>query len=177
VDHESAVPSGSYTVCKTAWYVGAIQVHEVPWARGGSAGDSHRPFKADSAGSIPVTSTMPPESYLDEKPDGVENTYDKEWAELSYQQQYYLVHRDKKVAQKKKRREEKRAWLREKKREMGCSRCEESHPACIDFHHTNGDKKNSVAGMMMNDRSKEAIEEEIEKCIPLCANCHRKEHY
>ena len=30
---------------------------------------------------------------------------------------------------------------------------------------------------MMINSSKEKFLEEVAKCIPLCANCHRKEHW
>jgi hypothetical protein len=31
--------------------------------------------------------------------------------------------------------------------------------------------------MVTSNYSKERIKKEIDKCIVLCANCHRKEHY
>lgn len=48
-------------------------------------------------------------------------------------------------------------------------------PVCYDYHHKNPDEKeftigeNSLIGW-------ERFKKEIEKCILLCANCHRLEH-
>lgn len=59
-----------------------------------------------------------------------------------------------------------------------CSKCGEDHIACLDFHHLDSStKKYHVAEMANGGVSIEAIKEEIRKCIVLCANCHRKEHY
>jgi hypothetical protein len=46
----------------------------------------------------------------------------------------------------------------------------------MEFHHI-GDKKNSVSKLVQWGYSWEAIEKEIKKCIPLCCNCHRLEHW
>ena len=55
----------------------------------------------------------------------------------------------------------------------GCTQCGESTPVCLDFHHV-GDKDMEVSKMWgMND---ERVRKEIEKCILLCSNCHRKVH-
>lgn len=58
-----------------------------------------------------------------------------------------------------------------------CARCVEDDPVCLDFHHT--DPKTKVAAvshMVAKQFAKAGILAEIEKCIVLCANCHRKEH-
>ena len=56
----------------------------------------------------------------------------------------------------------------------GCSHCGESHPAVLELHHTDPSVKDmhpSAAG------GRKLFYEEAAKCIVLCANCHRKEHY
>lgn len=59
-----------------------------------------------------------------------------------------------------------------------CTRCSESDPACLDFHHRSAsDKKDNVARLMGNGHSLKVVKEEIEKCDILCANCHRKLHF
>lgn len=71
-----------------------------------------------------------------------------------------------------------RAWVWEQKRRRGgCSRCSESHPARLDFHHVTGDKTQSIAKLVADDRSRADIRSEMEKCVILCANCHREEHF
>lgn len=60
---------------------------------------------------------------------------------------------------------------------LQCSHCGFSHPAAIDFHHVIRDKdKESVNGLVSQGRFA-AAREEIKKCIPLCANCHRILHW
>lgn len=58
-----------------------------------------------------------------------------------------------------------------------CIRCLNTFPdCCYDFHHldpTIKDKK--ISGIMRLDIKK--LWEELEKCILLCANCHRIVHY
>lgn len=48
------------------------------------------------------------------------------------------------------------------------------HHAAFDFHHTR-DKVDHVSSMFLN-RSEKEIFAEAEKCILLCANCHRIHH-
>lgn len=70
-----------------------------------------------------------------------------------------------------------REWLDGIKAGLQCSRCPENHPACLDFHHEDPAGKDFSMGDAIRKRiSKTAILAEIEKCIVLCANCHRKEH-
>lgn len=58
-----------------------------------------------------------------------------------------------------------------------CSRCPESDPVCLDFHHRDpSDKDIAITRAARNGWSKERLAAEIDKCDVLCANCHRKEH-
>lgn len=57
----------------------------------------------------------------------------------------------------------------------GCYFCKESELCCLDFHHKNPAEKGfSLSYARWFKWSK--IENEIKKCIVLCANCHRKLH-
>ena len=67
-------------------------------------------------------------------------------------------------------------WFKEYKKGLRSSRCEENHPSCLEFHHKK-DKKMSVCPMALWGYSKKKILEEIQKCIVICSNCHRKEHW
>jgi hypothetical protein len=61
----------------------------------------------------------------------------------------------------------------------GCHYCPESTPECLDFHHRNPkDKKYSVSTMLFfgHNHTIEKVKAELEKCIVICANCHRKLH-
>ena len=119
-----------------------------------------------------------PDNYLDEVPDDVNKTQ-SEWEQLSYHARYYHVNDERKEQIRegqKRRRQEKKEWLREIKRENGCYECGETNPKCLEFHHDTGNKTANVSTMASDDSSKERIREEINKCIVLCANCHRKHH-
>ena len=48
--------------------------------------------------------------------------------------------------------------------------------AALDFHHKNPEEKIYDVKSLMN-RKWELIQEEIDKCILLCSNCHREEHW
>ena len=50
----------------------------------------------------------------------------------------------------------------------------------LDFHHINpATKVERIAKMVSNHYNADSkeIQEEIEKCVVLCANCHREFHY
>lgn len=64
------------------------------------------------------------------------------------------------------------------KSNLCCAKCGDSRGYVLDFHHKDPDKKSDgVAQMLRNNTPWEKIEEEMEKCIVLCANCHREFHY
>ncbi|WP_323172784.1 homing endonuclease associated repeat-containing protein [Natrialba sp. PRR66] len=69
-----------------------------------------------------------------------------------------------------------RKWVAEQKRAAGCNQCSTSDPARLDFHHVSDEKETTVATLISDDRSKDRIRSEIDRCRVLCANCHRKEH-
>lgn len=62
------------------------------------------------------------------------------------------------------------------KESYGCCFCGEKHPVCLDFHHPNLDKDDNVAQCVMT-KNKVKIINEINKCIVICSNCHRKLHF
>tara|TARA_R100000808_G_C2145995_1_gene153866 strand:+ start:1922 stop:2380 length:459 start_codon:yes stop_codon:yes gene_type:complete len=56
-----------------------------------------------------------------------------------------------------------------------CTTCGESNPVVLEFHHLDPKtKRDDISNMATHGYSAKSIEEEIEKCIILCANCHRK---
>lgn len=113
------------------------------------------------------------------KPEWVDLPEEKVWEELSGNQRWYYKNREKEIQKKEDRREMLRAWLHEYKREhCQCQRCDAKHPACLDFHHVDSeDKELGVSQMISYGYSVDSLREEIENCVVLCANCHRKEHY
>lgn len=65
------------------------------------------------------------------------------------------------------------------KASLSCAHCGASHPAIIDFHHINKDDPDKIhVNKLIKDRCyAQAYKEVQEKCIVLCANCHRIHHY
>lgn len=55
----------------------------------------------------------------------------------------------------------------------GCQICGEKDIRCLDYHHVS--KENKVKSIAhMRSAPIDSLLAEIEKCIVLCANCHRK---
>ena len=75
-----------------------------------------------------------------------------------------------------KKKEERKKWGIFK-RTLKCAKCGFSHPAALDFHHVDpSEKERAVSYFQKNGQFAKAMKE-IEKCIVLCANCHRIHHY
>lgn len=65
--------------------------------------------------------------------------------------------------------------VNEYKSSFGCRACgENSHPAVLDMHHIDPSIKENAPSSMRT--SWERWINEANKCIVLCANCHRKVH-
>ena len=113
------------------------------------------------------------------KPDDVDIPDDKDWEEMSAYMRFYYKNGEEEQERSRQRREAIREWYyHEFKPQFECLRCGEDHPACIAFHHGDEHEKDYNLSLLVNQRyaSKDKIRSEAEKCIPLCANCHRKEH-
>jgi hypothetical protein len=48
--------------------------------------------------------------------------------------------------------------------------------AALDFHHVNPEDKEFGIGSNGHSRSWERVKAELDKCIMVCANCHREIH-
>lgn len=55
-----------------------------------------------------------------------------------------------------------------------CVNCPEDDPCCLDFHHLEN-KKDTVSEMIERKNLRKIVAE-INKCVLVCANCHRKLH-
>lgn len=96
----------------------------------------------------------------------------------AYGRKHYANNKDAYIARAVKRKKEIRDWLRKLKDTLKCSRCPESFWACLEFHHLDPAEKDvSLAKIYQKGWCLERIKQEIAKCIILCSNCHRKEHY
>lgn len=75
---------------------------------------------------------------------------------------------------KKERRKRLSNWLTENKKE--CVYCGENDSVCLEFHHIDPSIKEASLSFAFREFSVVRIMEEINKCVILCANCHRKLH-
>lgn len=93
-----------------------------------------------------------------------------------YSRDYYIKNGDKVRKRAAELKREKRVAWSKFKSTFKCTNCGFSHPVAIDFHHVDRTDHKSVNLLAQQGNYKEAMEE-IKKCIPLCANCHRIHHY
>jgi hypothetical protein len=49
--------------------------------------------------------------------------------------------------------------------------------AALEFHHMDPEKKNFTISMVKSYKMNEEILQELDKCIIVCANCHRETHH
>jgi hypothetical protein len=73
------------------------------------------------------------------------------------------------------------SWHQYKFENFKCVLCGERHPACLEFHHINPKIKENTIAQIVRHGLKESIIEnltkEINKCMPVCSNCHSKIHF
>src|SRR4029077_2631271 len=95
-----------------------------------------------------------------------------------YHKEHYRLHKGTYVKKLADRRVGIGKFISELRKDLKCSLCGENHPATLDFHHSNPkDKDFTISEACKGGFSIEKIKEEIAKCIVLCSNCHRKEHW
>lgn len=94
------------------------------------------------------------------------------------QHESYVRNKDKIRSKHQRRVALKRKWFFEEvlsKRQ--CLHCGEPDPVVLEFHHIDPSQKDGNISDLVKDRkSKERILAEVNKCIVLCANCHRRLH-
>jgi len=94
-------------------------------------------------------------------------------------QRYRIKNPGKERARIVAKQKEKRVIISAYKIGKGCSKCGYKEYACaLDFHHIIPKNKNKAIARMIDDNySLDAIFKEIQKCVILCANCHRIKHF
>ena len=74
------------------------------------------------------------------------------------------------------RANEKRKW-RDFKNTIPCARCGLEDGRVLDFHHRDPKQKTGEVNRFVKDSMYTRAYAEVEKCDPLCANCHRIHHH
>lgn len=69
------------------------------------------------------------------------------------------------------------AKWQEFKSTLACVNCGFTHFAALDFHHVIRKPSNRKMYKLIANSNYKAALEEVAKCVPLCANCHRIHHY
>ncbi|MEF8801037.1 MAG: HNH endonuclease [Halolamina sp.] len=111
-------------------------------------------------------------------PEGVSGEIRDQWEDLSVDQRWHYRNTEWNNERTLRRRVKHRSWLNDLKSDSGCVQCGESDPACLDFHHTDpGEKDDALTKLVTAGYGKDRLRAECEKCIVLCANCHRKRHF
>ena len=79
---------------------------------------------------------------------------------------------------KRKCRDVLRSMISNIKGDTHCIKCNEKDPICLDFHHKEPkrSRKRAISIMVSNACSQKKLLTEIEKCVIICSNCHRKLH-
>jgi hypothetical protein len=95
-----------------------------------------------------------------------------------YSKTYYEKHKEKIISKNSVRRKKIVAEFAAFKATKSCIKCGESHPATLDFHHTDPQKTDKKVYELAKDgHFWLRIMREIDKCVVLCSNCHRIHHY
>jgi hypothetical protein len=93
----------------------------------------------------------------------------RQWYESSAKERHLEnVH-----ARKRRVREEAREFVYQYLLTHPCEECGEGDPQVLEFHHLEG-KDKAVSELVAAGYSIATIQEEINKCSVLCANCHRR---
>ena len=94
-----------------------------------------------------------------------------------YQRKWYQKNKGLYSKRNKQRRDQRKEYAKKIRKESQCSKCGEDRWYVLDFHHEDPKEKDRTIAQMVRHCSLERVKEEIEKCIVLCANCHRELHH
>lgn len=99
-----------------------------------------------------------------------------------YHKKYYQENREKLLKQSKEYSREyyqkKKAFVINYKVNKGCIVCGIKHPAVLEFHHRDPNKKEIMVSLLMRGNySIKKIKNEIKKCDVICRNCHAILHW
>lgn len=89
---------------------------------------------------------------------------------------YYQSNKSACIADANRRRLERREKFQRYKETLRCECCGEKDSICLDFHHLEEHNKEFTLSEKAYYMSWESLMNEINKCICVCANCHRKIH-
>ena len=96
----------------------------------------------------------------------------------NYQRSWHQKNKVQRLAHALERKEYMRAFYNQLKENLECAYCGENHPATLQFHHRDPQKKDfNLSAAVRDGYGVGRIKREVAKCTVLCANCHAKLHY
>lgn len=94
-----------------------------------------------------------------------------------YSHEHYLRNKERLlVANTAYKRKKWQEW-KDYKSGLNCVKCGFGHIAALDFHHVDPTEKEYDVNRLISNGQFKKAEEELRKCVVLCANCHRVHHY
>lgn len=91
-----------------------------------------------------------------------------------YQRKWHSEH---KLPKSKQTSYQKRRKMVHEAKNVPCYRCKQTFPTCcMDFHHLDPTQKDGMVSKLMKTGTYKSLQEEMDKCVVMCANCHRIEH-
>lgn len=80
-------------------------------------------------------------------------------------------------ATKQKLKQKYQQWLMDYKKRHKCSKCGVTDYRVLEFHHLHNKEFSIAVAFHYAHYGFERLKKEVEKCIVLCANCHRILHH
>lgn len=102
------------------------------------------------------------------------NMFHKNGFDSKGQQKYRGYCKDCANSIERARYQKKKAYVNEQK--QVCAKCGETRTYVLDFHHKDKNEKDFTIGTFKKGNL-ELVQSEIDKCVVLCANCHREFHF
>lgn len=92
--------------------------------------------------------------------------------------EYYSKNKEKLKQSIKENKDRIKELFSEYRKTQSCKKCGDNRWYVLDFHHIDPtQKEDEISVMVHNACSFESIKKEIDKCIPLCRNCHAELHF
>jgi predicted HNH restriction endonuclease len=97
---------------------------------------------------------------------------------MTPQKKWYEKNKKLQMERQHRKRKELMRWLSDHKATLSCDVCGfsfEGRPECCDFHHIDPSFKDGNIKTFIS-YGKNRVKAELDKCVPVCANCHRTLH-
>lgn len=109
------------------------------------------------------------------KKDGLQNMCKE--CRKKYHRNHYLNNKEKYIENSHKNRNLLIDWFVNEKKKLKCEKCGDDRWWVLDFHHIDPNEKDTDVSILVRNGNKERLKIEMNKCMVLCANCHRDLHY